>query len=149
MGMYTDEMLQRALGIVDETIDLAIRIHRDLGPALLESSYEQILSSFLRRNGHRVVNEMPVRFVYDGITVENNYRLDLLVDDILAIELKAVEKMAPVHYKQALTYTKILNHPIGLLLNFGGETIPGHFSRIINTTHPLAQALSNLKGFRG
>ena len=147
--MYTTEMLRRALAIIDETIGLAIRIHRDLGASLLESSYEQILSSLLRRSGHRVVNELPVRFVYDGILVENNYRLDLVVDDILVIELKAVEKMMPVHYKQALTYTKILNHPIGLLLNFGGDTIPGHFSRIINITHPLAQALPNIKGFRG
>ena len=59
--MYTIEMLQRALAIIDETIDLVLRIHRDLGAALLESSYEQILSTLLRRNGHSVVNELPIR----------------------------------------------------------------------------------------
>jgi iron complex transport system substrate-binding protein len=113
-------------------IDAALQIHRDLGPGLLESVYETVLGRALEKRGLRVERQKPIRFDYDGVTFEEGFRVDLLVDHRVVVELKSVEKLAPVHSKQVLTYLRLMNLPVGLLINFGAATLKEGLHRIVN-----------------
>lgn len=118
--------------IASAVIDAAIRIHRDLGPGLLESLYESILAGELDQQGFRVERRKPISFYYNGIRYADGFKVDLLVEGILVVELKAAEKIAPVFYRQLLTYLRALDLPIGLLLNFGGERLTDGLRRVCN-----------------
>lgn len=102
-----------------KAVDRGFAIHRDLGPGLLESVYETLLLRSLELDGLRVQRQKPISFEYHGIRLEEGFRADLLIEDQLLIELKSVEKLAPVHTKQVLTYLRLMNLPLGLLMNFG------------------------------
>ena len=113
-------------------IEVAIDIHRRLGPGLLESVYQTILAHELRKRGMDVRKEEPIPLVWDNIRFDMGFRADLIVNDTILIELKSIEQVAPVHKKQVLTYLKITGKKLGLLINFGDETLKDGISRIIN-----------------
>ena len=113
-------------------VDCGFRLHRDLGPGLLESAYEAILADQLRRRGICVERQKPIPIRYDGIELAEGFRADLLLDGNLLIELKSVERLSPLHGKQVLTYLRLLNLPLGILINFGGVTFKEGVRRIAN-----------------
>ena len=104
--------------ISGEIVDAAMKVHSALGPGLLESAYAACLRHELIRRGLRVASEVPVPVVYDGIKLEAGYKLDLLVEDTVIVELKAIEALAPIHQAQIISYLKLAHKPIGLLINF-------------------------------
>lgn len=118
--------------VAGEIVDAALWLHRRLGPGLLESVYESLLAQELRRRGLVVRRQQPIEFELDGLRFREGFRVDLIVQDSVMIELKAVEKLAPVHWRQVLTYLRILDLPIGLLINFGGATLKEGLHRVIN-----------------
>ena len=124
--------------ITGAVVDASIRIHRDLGPGLLESVYEVIIAAVLHRRGLRVQRQVPVRFWYDGMQFDNGFRVDLLVEGCVIVELKSTERMAPVHGKQLLTYLRLTNLQVGLLLNFGAGTMKEGIKRVVNGLPPVA-----------
>ena len=113
-------------------VDRGFRIHRDLGPGLLESAYELLLFESLRREGLQVVRQQPVPIEHDGIVILDAFRIDLLVEDKLLIEIKSTERHAAVHAKQLLTYLRLMKLELGLLMNFGLATYKEGVSRIVN-----------------
>ena len=113
-------------------MDCAIRIHRELGPGLLESVYEMVLAAALERRGYNVDRQKPIDIEFDGMRFAAAFRVDLLVDDRLVVEIKSVEKLAAIHAKQTLTYLRLLKQPVGLLLNFSGETMKEGIRRLVN-----------------
>jgi iron complex transport system substrate-binding protein len=118
--------------ITGEIVDTALKVHQGLGPGLLESVYESVLAKALEKRGLRVERQKPISFVYDDILFDEGFRVDLLVDDRVVVELKSLEKLAPVHSKQLLTYLRLMNLPVGLLLNFGASTLKEGLHRIVN-----------------
>lgn len=115
-----------------EAVDAAFHLHREIGPGLLESVYELLLQEQLRRRGFQVDRQMPIDIEVDGVRVPDAFRADLLVGQSLLIELKSCEKLAPVHSKQVLTYIRLMNLPLGLLINFGAEVFREGVKRVIN-----------------
>jgi hypothetical protein len=103
--------------ITGAIIDAAIEIHRDLGPGLLESVYEALLARALEKRGLHVERQTIVRFEYDGLVFDEGFRTDLLVEQQVIVELKSVERLARVHGKQLLTYLRLMNKRVGLLIN--------------------------------
>jgi iron complex transport system substrate-binding protein len=124
--------------ITGAIIDSAIKIHRELGPGLLESVYELALSGLLAKSGFQVERQKPIRFEYDGIVFDEGFRLDLLVDGAVIVEIKSVETLAPVHSKQLLTYLRLTDRRVGLLINFGAATVKEGLHRIVNHLLPSA-----------
>ena len=124
--------------ITEAIIDASIRIHRDLGPGLLESVYQAVLARALEKRGLHVERNTAVRFEYDGLVFDEGFRADLLVDHDVIVELKSVERLAPVHGKQLLTYLRLMNKPVGLLINFGGNTLKEGLRRVVNDLPPSA-----------
>ena len=118
--------------ITGAIVDASLKIHRELGPGLLESVYEMVLARALERRGLPVERQKVIRFEYDGLVFDEGLRLDLLVDGCVVVELKSVERLAPVHHKQVLTYLRLLQLPVGLLINFGGATLKEGLHRIVN-----------------
>ena len=114
----------------------AIRLHKALGPGLFESAYEEVLFRRLVRHDLRVERQVLVPFEYDGQTIRFGFRLDLLVERKLIIELKSVERPAPVHQRQLLTYLRLMNLPLGLLINFGLDTLAAGIDRVVNFSCP-------------
>ena len=124
--------------ITGAVVEEAIRIHRDLGPGLLESVYERLLGSALQRRGLRVEHQRAIDFLYEGVEFEDGFRLDLLVEERVIIEVKSLDRLAPVHTRQLLTYLRLTNLRIGLLLNFGGGTMKEGIKRIVKDLPPSA-----------
>jgi len=110
----------------------AIKVHKNIGPGLLESIYEKCLKFELERNGYTVKQQVVVNVVYDGLLIETNLRLDLLVNDLVIVELKTVEELRPVHHAQLLTYMKLLEKPQGLLINFFTDNITKSLKPFVN-----------------
>jgi GxxExxY protein len=115
-----------------QIVDAAFKIHIKLGPGLLESVYEAVLAYELRKRGLRVERQKSMPVVYEEVRLEEGHRADLVVEDKIIIELKSVEAIAPVHKKQVLTYLRLSNLKLGLLINFGEELIKNGISRIVN-----------------
>lgn len=113
-------------------VDAGLHIHKELGPGLLESVYEALIAERLRRSGCEVERQKILPIRYDGIALKNGYRVDLFVDGKLIIEVKSIDRLAPVHGKQLLTYIRLANQPVGLLMNFGGATFREGLQRIVN-----------------
>ena len=113
-------------------VDASLRIHRDLGPGLLESVYAVVLARALVKRGLHVERQRAISFEYNGMVFEEGFRADLLVEHQVIVELKSVEQLAPVHSKQLLTYLKLANKPVGLLINFGAATLREGLRRIVN-----------------
>ena len=113
-------------------VDAAFQIHKRMGPGLLETVYEVILAYELKKRGLKLKRQVPVAIVYDAIKFDEGFRADLIVEDKVIIELKSVEKVIPVHKKQLLTYLRLADKKLGLLINFGSELIRDGISRVVN-----------------
>lgn len=113
-------------------VDSAINIHAALGPGLLESVYEVLLAHELKLRGLQVERQVPVPIQYMGIQFEEGYRLDLLVEGLVVVEIKSVEEISAVHKKQLLTYLRLADKPLGLLLNFNQNLMKDGITRIVN-----------------
>ncbi len=99
-------------------VDAAMKVHSALGPGLLESAYAACLKHELIKRGLKVQCEVPLPVIYDGVRLDAGYRLDLVVEDMVVVELKAIEESAPIHQAQIISYLKLSGKPIGLLINF-------------------------------
>jgi GxxExxY protein len=117
-------------------LEEAIGIHREFGPGLFESVYESVLVGRLRRRGLSVERQVQVKAVFDGETYDPAFKIDMLVDERLVIEIKAVEALSKTHAKQLLTYLRLLKQPVGLLLNFSAETMKDGIRRVVNDYRP-------------
>ncbi len=110
----------------------AFKVHTNLGPGLLESVYEIALAHELKKMGHEVKSQIGLPFVYDDIRLDIGYRIDLLVDDLVVVEIKSIEALADVHHKQLLTYLKLSDKKLGLLINFNVSLLKEAIVRIVN-----------------
>jgi GxxExxY protein len=126
--------------ITGAIVDSAIRIHRNAGPGLLESLYEALLACELRRRGLHVERQRLIRVSYDGIAIEDAFRADLLVEQCVIVEIKSVERAVPVHTKQLLTYLRLTNLRVGMLVNFGAERMKDGIERVVNNYTPAGSS---------
>ena len=113
-------------------VDAAYKLHSALGPGLLESVYEAVLARELTLRGLTVRRQVVVPIRYEGLFFDEGFRADLLVEESVIVELKSVENLAPVHAKQVLTYCRLLDYRLGLLINFGSPLIKDGIRRIVN-----------------
>lgn len=118
--------------IARRVVDCGYHLHRDLGPGLLESAYEVLMQETLRQSGLHVQRQVAVPLKYKGVVVDNAFKIDLLVENQLVVELKSVEKLSAVHGKQVLTYLRLMDLPLGLLMNFGQAIFKDGLRRIAN-----------------
>jgi GxxExxY protein len=119
--------------ITEAIIGAAIEVHRNLGPGLLESAYRECLRYELLQRGYEVLQEVPLPLIYKGMKLDCGYRLDILVNDAVIVEIKSVESLAPIHEAQLLSYLKISGGKIGLLLNFNVKMLKhGGIKRLAN-----------------
>lgn len=129
--------------ITGDVLDVALRLHRELGPGLLESVYETLLAGRLEAMGYRVDRQKLIAAEFEGILFEGAFRADILIGDRLLVEIKSVDRLMPVHGKQLLTYLRLIRQPVGLLINFGGETLKEGVKRIVNDYRPSAPPSSS------
>lgn len=113
-------------------VNAAYHIHTTLGPGLLESVYEAVLAYELEKRGLKVVRQQAIPVVYETVHLEMGFRADLIVENQVIVEIKSVEFIAPVHRKQLLTYLRLADKRVGLLINFGSELIKDGISRVVN-----------------
>jgi GxxExxY protein len=118
--------------ITEKIIGCAIKVHKSLGPGLLESTYEVCLVHELTKLGIKVVAQVALPVVYDGIKLDAGYRIDVLVEDLVIVELKTVERILPVHEAQLLSYLKLSGKKLGLLINFNVARLTDGVRRLIN-----------------
>ncbi|GMQ79184.1 MAG: GxxExxY protein [Anaerolineae bacterium] len=118
--------------IAREIVDAAYKVHTTLGPGLLETAYETVLAYELRKRGLAVDLQNPIPVIYDDVTIEVGYRADMIVEDKVIVELKSVEHTSPVHKKQLLTYLRLADKRLGLLINFGSALIKNGITRVVN-----------------
>lgn len=124
--------MQELNKITDAIIGCSIEIHKQLGPGLLESAYRECLFYELKSNGFDVKREIPMPIIYKDIKLDHGYRIDLLVENKIVIELKTVDFLMDVHKAQLLTYLKLGNYKLGLLINFNETLLKDGIKRIIN-----------------
>jgi GxxExxY protein len=118
--------------VARQIVDAAYRVHCALGPGLLESVYEAVLGRELLRRGLNVQRQVPVPIVYEELRLDEGFRADLIVEDCAIVELKSVEKLAPVHPKQLLTYLRLTGKRLGLLISFNEALIKDGIRRVVN-----------------
>jgi GxxExxY protein len=118
--------------IATEIVDAAFRIHLKLGPGLLESVYATVLAYELGRRGLRTVSQLAVPVVYENVRIDAGFRADLVVEEKVIVEIKSVELLLPVHKKQLLTYLRLADKRLGLLINFHVALIKDGITRIVN-----------------
>lgn len=118
--------------ITQTIIGCAIRVHKALGPGLLETTYEVCLVHELSKSGLNVRSQVALPVVYDGITLDAGYRIDLLVEEMVIVELKAVESIHPIHEAQVISYLKLSGKKIGLLINFNVKMLTNGIKRLAN-----------------
>ncbi len=133
-------------------IGKAIEVHRELGPGLLESAYESCLAYELESSGLKVETQKPLPLIYKGMKIDCGYRLDLMVEDSVIIELKAVASLLPIHMAQLLSYLKLSGISLGLLINFNVEALRHGIQRVVNnftTSAPSAPSAVKKIGLPG
>jgi len=118
--------------LTGQIVDSAMRVHSQLGPGLLESAYEACLAHELQKRGVRTLRQLPLPVEYDGLRIDAGYRIDLLVEDAVIVELKAVEAINPVHRAQLLSYLRLSRKRVGLLLNFNVRRLRDGIERFVN-----------------
>ena len=118
--------------ITEKIIGAACKVHTALGPGLLERPYEQCLKYVLQKEGLKVLSEVTLPVLFEGIAIDIGYRLDLLVEDQVIVELKAVESLQPIHKMQLLTYLRLSTKHVGLLLNFNVVSLKNGIVRLVN-----------------
>jgi len=113
-------------------VDVAFKVHKALGPGLLESVYEAVIAYELEKMGLRVSIQQQMPVIYETVRLDIGFRTDIIVEDLVILELKSVEKILPVHKKQLLTYLRLSDKKLGLLINFGEELMKNGISRVVN-----------------
>jgi GxxExxY protein len=121
--------------ISKEIVDAAYKIHTTLGPGLLESVYEAVMTEELAKRGLPVKRQQAIPVVYETVRLDIGFRADLVVEDKVIVEIKSVDAIAPVHRKQVLTYLRLAGKHLGLLINFDAELIKDGISRVVNGLH--------------
>jgi len=133
-GAHEDTKMSRIEeleALASAAVDCGFRIHKQIGPGLLENAYEALMAEALRQRGLEVTRQVAVRLQYNGV-VDNAFKIDLLVEGKLVVELKSIDRLAPVHGKQVLTYLRLMHLPLGLLMNFGQATFKDGLRRVAN-----------------
>jgi GxxExxY protein len=128
----SDAEAQRVNEITDGIIGASIEVHRALGPGLLESAYEECLCFELVAQGLAIERQAPLPVEYKGIKLDCGYRMDIVVNDLVVVEIKAVDRMLPVHEAQLLTYLRLRRSPVGLLINFNVPVLRQGLKRIVH-----------------
>ena len=123
--------------ITEAIIGAAMKVHTELGPGLLESAYEACLAFELARRGHRVERQKILGITYDELQIDEGYRIDLMVDETVVVELKAITRLEDVHEAQLLSYVRLAGKPVGLLINFHVRRLQDGVRRIVNGPHQL------------
>jgi GxxExxY protein len=118
--------------IAKAAIDCGFKIHEQLGPGLLESVYEAVLAQSLQQAGFAIERQKTIPIIFNGLVMEEGFRADIIIRGKLIIEIKSVEKLAGIHGKQLLTYLRLMNLPLGLLMNFGQELFKDGLRRVSN-----------------
>jgi GxxExxY protein len=126
-----------------EVIGLAMRVHSALGPGLFETVYEIVLVGKLVEAGYNVQRQVPVDINFEGTHFPNAFKVDILIEDRLIIEVKSIAALLPVHSKQLLTYLRLRNLQVGLLLNFGGATMAEGVARVVNNHKDSANSAAS------
>ena len=126
--------------IAREVVDSGYTVHKKLGPGLLESVYEVVLAKLLTGRGFCVERQKPVPIIFEGLRFDEGFRADLVVEGQLLVEITSVENLTPVHGKQVLTYLRLLNLPLGLLMNFGAAVFKNGIKRIVNNHSDFASS---------
>jgi len=132
MGVVVMPTAGQMNAITEQIIGAAMEVHRAIGPGLLESAYEVCLVYELRERGYRIEQQKPLPVVYKGVQLDCGYRLDMVVNECVIVEIKAVEKLTTVHEAQLLSYLRLLNCRVGLLLNFHCAMLKNGIRRIVN-----------------
>jgi len=135
--------------IATAAVDCGFKVHEQLGPGLLESVYQAVLAHSLERRGFAIERQKPVPIRFDGLIIDEGFRADILVEGKLLIELKSVERFAAVHGKQVLTYLRLMDLPLGLLMNFGAATFREGIKRIVNGHGPFASSRLRVSSIDG
>lgn len=125
-------MEERVEAIASAVVDCGLRVHKALGPGLLESVYEAVLADGLSTRGFHVVRQQPISIEFEGRTLPEGFRVDLLIDDLLIVEIKSVETLSALHGKQLLTYLRLSEKPLGILINFNVELFRHGIKRVAN-----------------
>jgi GxxExxY protein len=128
-----NELSEEINNLSYQIIGCAIEVHKILGPGLLESAYQKCLIFELKKAGFKVEKEISLPITYKSIELNHSYRIDILVNNQIVIELKTVEELTEVHKAQVLTYLKLGNFPLGLLINFNSKILKNNIKRYINT----------------
>jgi GxxExxY protein len=126
--------------VTGKIIEAALKVHSAIGPGVLESVYKTCLAHELRLSGLKVLTEVALPVTYQGIRMDSGYRIDLLVEDLVIVELKCVDSLLPIHKAQLLTYLRLANKPIGVLLNFNVLHMREGIKRILNNRYQFTQA---------
>jgi GxxExxY protein len=118
--------------IAKEVVDAAVKLHKHFGPGVYEAVYEPVLIHELKKRNFTTRNQIPVPLVYEGITFDVAFKIDVVVSELVILELKSVEKLEPVHFKQLLTYLRLTGLRLGLLINFGEAILKNGIHRVVN-----------------
>lgn len=129
---HRDTETQRLNQITEKIIGCSIEVHRALGPGLLESAYEECLFYELTQAGFKLERQVSLPIIYKGVKLDCSYRMDLVVENLIIVEIKAVEHILPVHEAQLLSYLKLADKPLGLLINFHVPVLKNGLKRIRN-----------------
>lgn len=121
--------IERINKITHDVIGCAIEVHRALGPGMLESAYQECLKYLIKKVGYKVESEVPVPIIFEEVKLECGYRIDLLVENEVVVEIKSIEALAPVHTAQILTYLKFAKKKVGLLINFNVTVLKNGLKR--------------------
>ncbi len=135
MGSHEDTKMlssNEIEGLASVVVNAGYELHRNIGPGLLESAYEALMASILVKEGCNVQRQVPIQMNYKGVIIDNAFKVDLLLNNCLVIELKSIEHLTAVHGKQVLTYLRLMHLPPGLLMNFGEATFKSGLRRIAN-----------------
>jgi GxxExxY protein len=135
--------------ISGDVIDVALRIHRELGPGLLESVYETVLAGKLVEMEYTVDRQKPIDIEFEGQRFPAAFRIDLLIDDRLIVEIKSVDALNKAHMKQLETYLRLTKQPVGLLINFAGATLKEGLKRVVNDHVPSASPRLRVNQIQG
>jgi GxxExxY protein len=118
--------------IAKEVVDVAVKLHKHFGPGVYETVYEPVLILELGKRSFTTRNQVPVPLIYEGITFDVAFKIDVIVNELVILELKSVEKLEPVHFKQLLTYLRLTGLRLGLLINFGEAILKNGIHRVVN-----------------
>jgi GxxExxY protein len=126
--------------IAREIVDSTVKVHRALGPGLLESAYQHCLAHELRKRGLRVETEVFLPVIYDGLKIDAGYRVDMLIENMIIIENKAVSDLLPIHQAQLITYLKLRNIWLGFLINWNVKLVKHGINRVVYGKKPVTRA---------